>query len=374
MTHVPEGNGFPLAKAVGNGDSGDPRRGATPKAPMPKRFPPPTTDSIAGPVEKSAVVQASGTQTDGDAPNGQRYIARQVPTDLPNDSQSPTQSVRQGSVHATDPLWSNQHRMVSRCLPPREHRTADRRMERQTRILAPRQTTATRSRRRPGRRYRPVPTIRRRTCLRRGQPNPYAPPQPVYTPSQPQPYAGQTTVLATGTGRFATGYPRRLEHAVDRRQHFRAGNTARCRTGSPFVHANGPRSGLGHPRIPGANRANHDRRCRQTVTPASPGKSPSMNEISTSPVGRVRSKTCSAARRSVAREKHSGLEAAPGSDFQRYTINYAQPNLLRYLPFSFSISGFLYDRRFTDWDENRLGARMSLGYRITPDLSLAVWN
>ena len=65
------------------------------------------------------------------------------------------------------------------------------------------------------------------------------------------------------------------------------------------------------------------------------------------------------------------LEAAPGSDFQRYTINYAQPNLLRYLPVSFSVSGFLYDRRFTDWDEQRLGARTAIGYRITPDLSIS---
>jgi len=66
------------------------------------------------------------------------------------------------------------------------------------------------------------------------------------------------------------------------------------------------------------------------------------------------------------------LEAAPGNIFQRYTINYATPNLFRYLPLSMSVSGFLYDRRFNDWDEQRLGGRTSLGYRITPDLSLAL--
>ncbi len=66
------------------------------------------------------------------------------------------------------------------------------------------------------------------------------------------------------------------------------------------------------------------------------------------------------------------LEAAPGSDFDRYSVQFADPNLFGYMPISFSASGFLYDRRFDDWDEERLGGRLSLGYRITPDLSLAV--
>ncbi len=49
------------------------------------------------------------------------------------------------------------------------------------------------------------------------------------------------------------------------------------------------------------------------------------------------------------------LEAAPGSDFQRYTMQFADPNLLGYLPISMSVSGFLFDRRFNDWDEERSG-------------------
>ncbi len=65
------------------------------------------------------------------------------------------------------------------------------------------------------------------------------------------------------------------------------------------------------------------------------------------------------------------LEAAPGSDFQRYTLQFADPNLLGYLPISMSVSGFLFDRRFVDWDEQRLGGRLSFGYRITPDLSIS---
>ncbi|WDQ17290.1 BamA/OMP85 family outer membrane protein [Rhodopirellula sp. P2] len=66
------------------------------------------------------------------------------------------------------------------------------------------------------------------------------------------------------------------------------------------------------------------------------------------------------------------LEAAPGSDYQRYTAQFADPNLLGYLPISMSLSGFLYDRNFDDWDENRLGGRASFGYRVTPDLSISL--
>lgn len=65
------------------------------------------------------------------------------------------------------------------------------------------------------------------------------------------------------------------------------------------------------------------------------------------------------------------LEAAPGTNFKRYTMQFADPNLFGYKPISMSISGFLYDRRFNDWDEERLGSRLSFGYRITPDLSIS---
>ncbi|HBJ38333.1 MAG TPA: hypothetical protein DDZ51_26990 [Planctomycetaceae bacterium] len=65
------------------------------------------------------------------------------------------------------------------------------------------------------------------------------------------------------------------------------------------------------------------------------------------------------------------VEAVPGSLFKRYTISFADPNLLGYLPVSLGVSGFLYDRRFQDFDEERLGGRVSFGYRVTPDLSLS---
>ncbi len=65
------------------------------------------------------------------------------------------------------------------------------------------------------------------------------------------------------------------------------------------------------------------------------------------------------------------LEAVPGSQFKRYTASFADPNLFGYLPVSFGVSGFLYDRRYQDYDEERLGGRVSLGYRVTPELSLS---
>ncbi len=64
------------------------------------------------------------------------------------------------------------------------------------------------------------------------------------------------------------------------------------------------------------------------------------------------------------------LEAMPGSEFKRYTASFADPNLFGYLPFSFGASAFLFDRIYQDWNEERLGGRLSLGYRVTPELSL----
>ncbi len=64
------------------------------------------------------------------------------------------------------------------------------------------------------------------------------------------------------------------------------------------------------------------------------------------------------------------MEAMPGTEVQRYLVSFTEPYLFN-TQISFNLSGFLYDRRFYDWDEQRLGGRMALGYRLTPDLSLA---
>lgn len=65
------------------------------------------------------------------------------------------------------------------------------------------------------------------------------------------------------------------------------------------------------------------------------------------------------------------IEAAPGTNFKRYTAQFADPNMFGYKPVSMSVSGFLFDRRYNDWSEERLGGRLAFGYRVTPDLSVS---
>ena len=65
------------------------------------------------------------------------------------------------------------------------------------------------------------------------------------------------------------------------------------------------------------------------------------------------------------------MELMPGNQVQRYTLNWTEPNLFGYSPFSLSVGGFYYTRIFRDWTEQRLGGRVMVGYEITPDLSLS---
>jgi len=65
------------------------------------------------------------------------------------------------------------------------------------------------------------------------------------------------------------------------------------------------------------------------------------------------------------------IEAAPGTEVQRYLFDFKEPYLFE-TPVSLGLSGFFYDRRFRDWDEERLGGRVTLGYQFSPDLSGAV--
>ncbi len=67
------------------------------------------------------------------------------------------------------------------------------------------------------------------------------------------------------------------------------------------------------------------------------------------------------------------LEAMPGDQVQRYMASFTEPYF--YLPgipepLSLNLSGFFFNRRYTDWSEERLGGRIGLGYRLTHDLSL----
>lgn len=64
------------------------------------------------------------------------------------------------------------------------------------------------------------------------------------------------------------------------------------------------------------------------------------------------------------------IEAMPGSIVQRYMLQFTNPYVFN-RPISMSLSAFLFDRQFFDWDEQRLGGRLNYGYRVTPDLSLS---
>jgi len=63
------------------------------------------------------------------------------------------------------------------------------------------------------------------------------------------------------------------------------------------------------------------------------------------------------------------VEVLPGSVVQRYMVQFTEPYLLD-TRVSFNMSAYMFDRRYFDWDEQRLGGRLGLGYRFTPDLSI----
>ena len=65
------------------------------------------------------------------------------------------------------------------------------------------------------------------------------------------------------------------------------------------------------------------------------------------------------------------FEALPGSRVQRYSMSLTEPYLLG-TQVSSNISGYYFERRFFDWDEGRYGGRLGFGYRLGPDLSVAL--
>lgn len=64
------------------------------------------------------------------------------------------------------------------------------------------------------------------------------------------------------------------------------------------------------------------------------------------------------------------LELVPGNQVQRYLVSFTEPYLFD-TAVSLSVSGFFFNRNYFDWDEERLGGRVSLGYRLTPDVSVS---
>lgn len=70
--------------------------------------------------------------------------------------------------------------------------------------------------------------------------------------------------------------------------------------------------------------------------------------------------------------QHFRAEAVPGSQLQRYLVSFTEPYVFDSL-FSFSTSGFFFDRRYDDWDEQRVGGTVAFGYQFQsrPDLSIS---
>ena len=64
------------------------------------------------------------------------------------------------------------------------------------------------------------------------------------------------------------------------------------------------------------------------------------------------------------------LELVPGSDVERYLINFSEP-FLGGTRVSLSTSLYYFQRQFFDFDTERLGGRFAFGYRLTPDLSVS---
>ncbi len=63
------------------------------------------------------------------------------------------------------------------------------------------------------------------------------------------------------------------------------------------------------------------------------------------------------------------IDASPGSVVNRYLASFQEPYLFD-TPVSLGLSGSYFDRRYDDWDEGRLGGRVSFGYQwLERDLS-----
>ena len=66
------------------------------------------------------------------------------------------------------------------------------------------------------------------------------------------------------------------------------------------------------------------------------------------------------------------IDASPGSEVNRYLMSFQEPYLFD-TPITLGLSGSFFDRRFRDWDEERLGGRVSFGYQwVEKDLSANV--
>jgi outer membrane protein insertion porin family len=69
------------------------------------------------------------------------------------------------------------------------------------------------------------------------------------------------------------------------------------------------------------------------------------------------------------------MEAVPGSELHKYSISFREPYWEPYWGapmLSLGLSGYFYNRRFREWEEEQVGGRIALGYQFTHDLSATV--
>jgi outer membrane protein insertion porin family len=70
--------------------------------------------------------------------------------------------------------------------------------------------------------------------------------------------------------------------------------------------------------------------------------------------------------------QHLRIEAAPGTEVQRYLVSFTEPYLFD-SPYSLGTSGSYFTRQYRDWNEQRTGGRVQLGYQwVENDLSTGI--
>lgn len=67
--------------------------------------------------------------------------------------------------------------------------------------------------------------------------------------------------------------------------------------------------------------------------------------------------------------QHFRVEAVPGNELQRYLVSWSNPYFLN-SDYSVSLSGYLFGRNYTDFDEQRAGGRVAIGRQLTDYLSV----
>ncbi|HQU42591.1 MAG TPA: BamA/TamA family outer membrane protein [Pirellulales bacterium] len=65
------------------------------------------------------------------------------------------------------------------------------------------------------------------------------------------------------------------------------------------------------------------------------------------------------------------LSAMPGTQLSQYSFTFREPYLWD-TRINFGIDGYYFNRYYNNWTEQRLGARVSFGYQLTPDLSSSI--